>query len=404
MRHVLLLDGVAGLMDVTTNRAVVGTRNSGIDLLRGLAILLVVLHHIGLRIPLKKSLLADVLPTRLLSALNYNGYEAVFVFFVISGFLIASHALRRDGALAQIDLRAFYARRFSRIAPCLVLLVVVLSVLHLLGVDDYVIKREGQSLPRAIVAALGFHLNWYEGVTGYLPGNWDVLWSLSIEEVFYIGFPLVCLLTRRAWLLVPMLAVLALSLPFTRAVLEGNEIWQEKAYLPGMAAIATGVLGALLTTRWPAASAGVSRAVLWVGAVGLLAVLLAERWLWPLLHDGSMLVLTTSSLCLVVACQWRQDLPALQGLGWLRRWGQLSYEIYLTHMFVVFAVVRAYKAMGSDQALGFLWYLPALPLCWLLGAMVERFISTPTERRLRTRLLSRSVVRQPAVQPATAMD
>ncbi|WP_266183498.1 acyltransferase family protein [Dyella humicola] len=391
-------------MSIMQSNAATNTRNHGIDLLRGISILLVVLHHIGLRIPLKKSLLADVLPTRLLSALNYNGYEAVFVFFVISGFLITSHALRRSGSLAQIDLRAFYARRFSRIAPCLLLLVAVLSVLHLLGVDDYAIKREGQSLPRAIVAALGFHLNWYEGVTGYLPGNWDVLWSLSIEEVFYIGFPIVCLLTRRAWLLVPMLAVLALSLPFTRAALEGNEIWQEKAYLPGMAAIATGVIGALLTSRWPAPSAVVARAVQWIGVVGLLAVLLAEHWLWPLLHDGSMLVLTLSSLSLVVACQWRQDLPALRGLGWLRRWGQLSYEIYLTHMFVVFAIVRAYKATGGDPLLGFLWYLPVLPLCWLLGAMVARFISTPAERRLRTRLLSSSVPRQQAIQPASATD
>jgi peptidoglycan/LPS O-acetylase OafA/YrhL len=391
-------------MNMMPSKGVISTRNHGIDLLRGISILLVVLHHIGLRIPLKKSLLADILPTRLLSALNYNGYEAVFVFFVISGFLIASNTLRRDGSLAQIDLRAFYARRFSRIAPCLLLLVAVLGVLHLMGVDDYVIHREGQSLPRAIVAALGFHLNWYEGRTGYLPGNWDVLWSLSIEEVFYIGFPIVCLLTRRTWILVPMLVVLTLSLPFTRAALEGNEIWQEKAYLPGMAAIATGVLAALVTVRWPAPPSGVVRAVQWVGVLGLLAVLLAEHWLWPLLHDGSMLVLTLSSMGLVVACQWRQNSPALPGLGWLRRWGQLSYEIYLTHMFVVFAVVRAYKAMGGDPALGFLWYLPALPLCWLLGAMVERYISTPSERRLRTRLLSPSAVDRPAVQPAVATD
>ena len=146
----------------------VSDRNPGIDLLRGLAIVLVVFNHLGLRIPLKQTMLADVLPAWFLSRLNYNGYEAVFVFFVISGFLIAGNALRRWGSLERIDLRAFYARRFARIVPCLLALIAVLSVLHLLAVPDYTINRAGQSLPAAIWSALGLHLNWYEGHTGYL--------------------------------------------------------------------------------------------------------------------------------------------------------------------------------------------------------------------------------------------
>ncbi|EIM04814.1 acyltransferase [Rhodanobacter denitrificans] len=363
----------------------IGTRNPGIDLLRGLAIVLVVFNHLGLRIPLKKTALTDVLPAWLLSRLNYNGYEAVFVFFVISGFLISGNALRRWGSLEKIDLRAFYARRFARIVPCLLALVAVLSMLHLAGVRDYTILHANQSLPRAIFAALGLHLNWYEGQTGYLPGNWDVLWSLSIEEVFYLGFPLVCLLTRRRRVLVPWLALLALSMPWTHAALRGNEIWQEKAYLPGMSAIAIGVLGALLADAWRPPRRTVVM-LGWFGATGLGAVLLDGGALWHWLRDGYMLVLTLSSLCLVLCCRWRTDGGAalsLPGFGWLRSWGRLSYEIYLTHMFAVFAVVRAYRAWGGDPAHGWLWYLPALGLCWLLGAVVERWLSTPYERWLR---------------------
>ncbi|WP_424681413.1 acyltransferase family protein [Frateuria sp. YIM B11624] len=376
-------------------------RNAGIDLLRGLAIVFVLLNHLGLRmrIPLKTTALADVLPVRLLQALNYNGYEAVFVFFVISGFLIAGNALERWGSLAQIDLKAFYARRFARIVPCLVALLAVLALLHGLGVEDYTIHRPGQSLGRALLAALGLHLNWYEGQTGYLPGNWDVLWSLSIEEVFYLGFPLACLLVRRTQVLLPLLLLLALSLPWTRAALDGNEIWQEKAYLPGMAAIATGVLGALGFARGARPSPRACRLLRWIGTLGLLGATLGGHWLWPLLHEGVMLVLTGSTLALLVA--FRSEPPCVpRMLHWVCSWGRLSYEIYLSHMFVVYAIMRLYRWSGADARSGFLWYLPAFALCWALGALVMRCWSVPCERWLRDRWLRPSPAAE-VVAPAS---
>lgn len=367
------------------------SRNAGIDLLRGIAIVLVVLHHIGLRIPLKKTMLAAVLPERLLQALNFNGYEGVFVFFVISGFLIAGNSLGRWGSLDRIDLRAFYVRRLARIMPCLLALVVVLSAMHLLGIPGYVIQREGQTLHGAVVSALGFHLNWYEGQTGYLPGNWDVLWSLSIEEVFYLGFPLCCLLLRRERLLLPVLVVFALALPWFLSSIQGQEIWKEKAYLPGMAAIAMGVAGALIVHRWQP-SRDMERFFLVLGVTGLLGVFIGMKFLWPLLHDGVMLLLTFSALCVLMPCHWAARAGRARGLPgtrWLRRWGQLSYEIYLTHMFVVTPLVALYKLAGGNVAWGWLWYVPALPLCWALGRAVERWVSVPAERWLRGRWLDR---------------
>lgn len=365
-----------------------GARNPGIDLLRGLSILLVVVHHVGLRIPLRQGVLAAFLPRWALSALIYNGYEAVFIFFVISGFLITRNAVTRWGSLAAVDVRAFYARRAARILPCLLVLVAVLSLLHLAGARDYVISRPGQSLPRAIGSALGLHLNWYEGRTGYLPGNWDVLWSLSIEEAFYLGFPWLGLGLRRARVLVPALLLLALSLPVSRAALAGNEIWQEKAYLPGMAGIAMGVLAALAAERlrpreaWPVRLLGV------LGAAGLVAVLCFEGRLWPLLGNGCILLLTAATAALVLAFHWRAEagaFPALPGTAWLQSFGRLSYEIYLTHMFVVWPVVRAFRALGGGLRWGILWYVPAVALSWLLGWVVARHLSQPAERVLRHR-------------------
>jgi len=179
-------------------------------------------------------------------------------------------------------------------------------------------------------------------------------------------------------------------MPWTHAALRGNEIWQEKAYLPGMSAIALGVLGAVLASHWPAAPRRTGILLGWLGAIGLAAVVLDGAVLWHLLHDGYLLVLALSTLCLLLASQQRQlrgNWRPARGWGWLRSWGRLSYEIYLSHMFVVFAVVRLYRWAGGDPRWGFLWYLLALPLCWLLGAAVERWLSLPCERWLRARLL-----------------
>jgi len=361
-------------------------RNPGIDLLRGLSILLVVIHHVGLRIPLKQGVLATFLPKWLLSALIYNGYEAVFVFFVISGFLITSNTLARWGDLSTMDARAFYARRGARILPCLLGLVALLSGLHLLGVGDYVITHANQSLPRAVFSALGLHLNWYEGHTGYLPGSWDVLWSLSIEEVFYLGFPLLCLGLRRKRFLVPILLGLALSLPVSRAALAGNAIWQEKAYLPGMGGIAMGVLTALVAAHLRPQSRWAVRLLRGLSLVGLVAVFCFEGKLWPLLGNGCMLLLTLSAAGLVLACHLavRDGSPReVPGLGWLRSFGRLSYEIYLTHMFMVWPVIHLFRARGGHLWWGILWYLPVVAGSWLLGWLVARYLSLPEEQRLR---------------------
>ena len=365
-------------------------RNSRIDLLRGVSILLVVLDHLAQRIPPGMGVLGTFLPARVIDGLFTHGYEAVFIFFVISGFLITSISLDRWHCLNQIDIKTFYALRFARIVPCLLVLVTVLSVLDLLGVKDYVMEHANQSLPGALTAALGLYLNWYEGYTGhYLPAGWDVLWSLSIEEVFYIGFPLMCLVFRRQWLLTAFLVLLALSLPWTRAAaLSTSEIWHEKAYLPGMAAIATGVLTALLATKFRPQRLTI--ALILIGSVGICAVLFADDILWRAFHEGLLLVLTLSTASLLLAFQRPErsesDKP-LPGTGWLCAFGRLSYEMYLTHVFVVFAVVEIFRATGASLEFGILWYPPAVALAWLLAMLIDKTLSTPCNRALRRRLI-----------------
>jgi peptidoglycan/LPS O-acetylase OafA/YrhL len=376
---------------MTTQAADTTQRNSNIDLLRGIAVLLVVLHHIGLRMPLKQGVLADWIPVRILNAVNFNGYEAVLIFFVISGFLITNISLQRWGSLSHIDIKAFYIRRFARIMPCLLLLIAVLSVLHLGDIKYYTISKPTQSLGGTIFSALTMRLNWYEGKTGWLPGGWDVLWSLSIEEAFYFAFPLLCLLLRSRELLVIGLALLALSLPLSHSAIRNNEIWQEKAYLPGMAAIATGVFTALLaqsaTTLQSGTRQRTSQLLFLAGTVGAGSILLFEDMLWHLLKDSTLLILTFASASLILGFHLRKPSEPARGTGWICIMGRQSYEIYLTHMFAVFAVVECAERLNTPKPLALLWYVPVVLLSWLLGAQLERWYSRPCDTYLRGRLL-----------------
>jgi peptidoglycan/LPS O-acetylase OafA/YrhL len=364
-------------------------RNAGIDLLRGFAILMVVVHHLALpfRLPLAPSVLGEWLPRRVINAISFNGYEAVFVFFVISGYVITRRALERHGTLDSIDWRLFYTLRAARILPLLGLLLAVLTALHLLSVPDFVVSGRGQTLAGALLSALTMTLNGYEGHTTWLPGAWDVLWSLSIEEAFYLAFPVVCLVLPRRWLLVA-LGVLILSLPWTRGALAGREIWQEKAYLPGMSAIACGVLTALASQGWRP-TPRLARLLALLGVTAIAAVFVWGGFVWRSLHEASLLLLCAGAASLLVVASVSQG-PPRRGLGWLAQMGRWSYEIYLSHMFVVLALTSAYQAgMEGNRTWTFAVYVPAVILCALLGRWLHVGFSEPARRWLQARWIGR---------------
>lgn len=344
-----------------------------------------IVHHLALpfRLPLRDSFLADWLPARLIGVLSHSGYAAVYIFFAISGFLIAGRVIQRYGRLDAVDLRAFYVQRASRILPLLLAVMLASSLLHWAGVKGFVIAHPEQSLGGAWFAALGLHLNWYEGRTTWLPATWDVLWSLSIEELFYLCFPVLCLALPRS-LLVVALAALMVSLPWTRGALDGQAIWQEKAYLPAMSVIAMGVLAALLVHHWRP-SHQFARCVLILGLLALAGSLLAPGELWRTLRHGSLLAIAGASVLVLLGARWLAQ-PVPPGLAWLARMGRLSYELYLTHMFVVLPVVALCVAWaGPRPAWSPLVYPLVVGLCVLLAAKVELHFSKPIERSWRRR-------------------
>lgn len=360
-------------------------RLDGIDLLRGLAIFFVLMNHIHIRLLGAKVLYTKFLPAQLVHLLVWNGQLGVQMFFAVSGFLITSISLRRWTPLANIRVREFYLLRFARIAPLLFLLLAILTGLHFAHVHNYVVTARTGGLGRALVAVLTFRVNILEARTWYLPGNWDILWSLSVEEMFYLFFPLVCRVSGRGKLFIAILLTFVVLGPFGRTVFaHNNEIWQEYSYLGGMEAIALGCLTALIVSR-TRFSPVVVRAL---GITGATVVLFSLAFSWQTYGDwlgrtGLNMTILGIGTCMFIAstAQTRWRSPRL--MTPLLKIGQYSYEVYLTHMFVVFALFGLFLDLGKPMRLVPILFAVTILVAGVLGAAVARFYSEPMNRYLR---------------------
>jgi peptidoglycan/LPS O-acetylase OafA/YrhL len=385
----------------STIRAGGWKRLDGIDLLRGLAIFFVLMNHVNMRLLGAKVLYTKFLPTQLVHVLVWNGQLGVQMFFAVSGFLITSITLRRWGSLSAVSLRDFYLFRFARIAPLLLLLLTILSGLHFAHIHNFVVTAKTGGLGRALFAALTFHVNVVEARRGYLPGSWDILWSLSVEEMFYLFFPLLCHVFGRGKLFVAILLTFVVLGPFGRTLFaQGNEVWQEYSYLGGMEGIALGCLTALIVSR-----TRFSRPVLWVlGSGGAAIVIFSLGFSWQvgaswLGRTGLNMTILGIGTCMFIAAtaqtQWRSP----RVLAPLLKIGQYSYEVYLTHMFVVFGFFGLFLDAGKQMRLVPSLFIGTILIAGILGAAVARLYSEPMNRLLRS--YSRSAQGQlvPVIDP-----
>ena len=363
------------------------TRLDGVDLLRGLAIFFVLMNHVNMRLLFAHVAYTKGLPSQIVSSLVWNGQYGVQIFFAVSGFLITSTALRRWCTLAAVSIPDFYRLRFARIAPLLLLLLVALSLLHLAGAPNFVVSAKTGGLGRALIAALTFHVNVLEATRGYLPGNWDILWSLSVEEMFYLFFPLVCRLPGKGKLMIPLLVGFVMLGPFARTVLtHGNPVWREYSYLGGMDAIAMGCLTALLLSRIRISKSAIRLCTV-LGTAFLVFILCIGNLAQKLGFERSGLDMSLVALgaCLVITAsattQWRGPRIVTP----LLRLGQRSYEVYLTHMFVVFGFFAVFVCMGKPMPGVPVLFLLVIFTAGLLGEFVARIYSEPMNRFLRRR-------------------
>ncbi len=375
-------------MPATSHPVRAWNRVDGIDLLRGLSILLVLCNHVNMRLLGAHIPYTHGLPDQLVYTLVWNGQFGVQIFFVISGFLITSTSIRRWGSPAHLHVRAFYLLRAARIAPLLLALVALLSILHLARVPGFVVSPGTGGLPRALLAALTFHVNWLEATRGYLPPSWDILWSLSVEEVFYLAFPLVARALPRRRFLYPLLALLLVLGPFARArAFNHNPVWREYSYLGGMDAIALGCLTAMLL----AGRQQSRRAILTCGTLGAILLVFSlcfsiRAYTWGLGRNGLNMSVLALGAALLIAASTESRWQAPKVLRPLQILGQRSYEIYLTHIFAVLGLFALFLRLDHPLRLVPALFVTAILSAGLLGWLVAVLFAEPANQALRRRL------------------
>lgn len=363
-------------------------RNYRIDILRGVAILLVLLHHFNIPYKLHDTWLGiSVLGEPLSTLVARNGNYGVTLFFVISGFLITQHTLSREGHLSKINIRNFYLRRIARIVPCLVLLISMVTLLGSFGLQPFLNQAPigiEVSYRLTVFAALTFWMNLLIIEYGWVNYALGVLWSLSVEEVFYLAFPLLCLILGRSKFkfFVLFLILIIVYAPYFRFLHAGEE---SGAYLyhyfSSFDGIAIGCLTALLAQKISIRFRNIQLVIFIV-----IALMMALYGYAPIkeVSTWSISVFTLLSAVLIFCSIQSQQAQNLTFFSKILVWiGQRSYEMYLFHLIVLGLIKVMYipKTTLPDQKIILL--IVFLIVTFILSWLIEKYYSSPLNQKIR---------------------
>jgi peptidoglycan/LPS O-acetylase OafA/YrhL len=326
-----------------------------IQALRGLAVMLVVIQHAG----------ADFL---------HAGHLGVDVFFVISGFLITG-MIRRGLEDGGFSFREFYFRRARRLLPAAYATLAFTTVAAVFFLD----AREWNDYTAQLAGALTFTANfvlWSQ--TGYFEGAAALkpllhVWSLAIEEQYYLLLPAAMVMTPRRWWLP------CACLVFVASLVACAWLWERQPsaafyLLPTRAwELALGSVVALATLR----TGHAKRVAAWLLTPALAALLVV-----PVLSTGhavaDMLLVCMATTVVILAHHPGAERSRIAAVA--ARFGDASYSLYLAH-WPVFAFLNNVHAgdpsMGEPSAAS---RVSAVALALLLGFLLFAVVERPCRR------------------------
>jgi peptidoglycan/LPS O-acetylase OafA/YrhL len=301
---------------------------------------------------------------------NVGGMFGVTIFFFLSGYLITTLLRRENDLTGNISLSRFYARRVLRIMPPFYLTICfILLLVHFRGIVE--------PITAGMLAAYSCFLGNYWAI--FRPANPALgpMWSLAVEEHFYLVFPLLFILLNKARIRyrsqAALLGGLAAVVLLWRVgvALNPSATTAEHLYLGTDTRIDSILFGCIMALACnPVVDRGLkpSRWLVGAGAVGLMASLLIHNTLYrqTIHYTVQGLALIPIFMALVT---WGDTWFAWLNLPWVRYVGTLSYTLYLVHRGFIFL---AWEHIGSHAAGALLALLGSFVFAILMNRLIER--------------------------------
>lgn len=302
------------------------------------------------------------------------------IFFVISGFLITSILLRGIEKTGSVALLSFWKRRLLRLYPAL--LVVVLSSLFVAWwcVDDIT------PVAKDAVASIFYYSNWTKIYDYVYPSMFGHTWSLSVEEQFYLLWPVLFSLALAARLrsvhILVLLALLAGAAMLWRYYLISQEVPWSRLYYALETRMDAFVVGGILALGFGAlrerAVRGEWHAFLSLCALALLllVVLGRPREIAYFFWQQSLALLLSAAVILLLTSPRDSFLKRLFCSRWCVFLGERCYSLYLWHWPIIWLL------LVETEATKITILLIAIPLTLLLSSLTYAFVEAPFLSRM----------------------
>jgi peptidoglycan/LPS O-acetylase OafA/YrhL len=302
------------------------------------------------------------------SAAHNSGLYGVDLFFVLSSFLITRLLLIEKETRGKVDIGSFYVRRILRIWPLYYAFLLYMFVTQLAG---------SPKTPTLMwFGFLFFFVNWIATFHGLSVHRGSMLWTVSVEEQFYLTWPwIVSRVSRQA--VVRICTGLVLFAIALRVVLTAFHAPASAIAFNTLARLDPLAMGAILAAsprleKW---FAGLSWPLLYppLCAICVIAVTYAQtsRLLPALFVDPASIFLVALSCAFAVGCMLRTDSATLKVVSWkpLVYLGRISYGLYVYHQTVIGLAARLVQRLGLPESI---WYIAPLDL---VGTIVVASLS-----------------------------